>query len=312
MTSFKLPPQRKHPGKSSHFATALFCAVFHLKAAELPAEKPLWKGNPGGPAIELDLESVRQLEASVHSPSGSNRGFSQVSKPSYTIHQASKATATGVGLVLCPGGGYRDVWLDREGHDLGIWLQKQGITTLVLKYRTNYRPNQTEAAYPWADYLRAATADARQALQILRSQASSRHLDPEKIGIGGFSAGGHLALTVSLGMYGDNQPDATLPGPNFAGLFYPWLREDLTAEGIVEENDALPPMFFMNALDDRLTPADRCIEFFKRIHEKGVPSELHLYSQGGHGFDLGESKGASTPMWKESFVAWLADTGFIR
>ena len=210
------------------------------------------------------------------------------------------------------GGGYRDVWLDREGHDLGIWLQKQGITTLVLKYRTNYRPNQTEAAYPWADYLRAATADARQALQILRSQASSRHLDPEKIGIGGFSAGGHLALTVSLGMYGDNQPDATLPGPNFAGLFYPWLREDLTAEGIVEENDALPPMFFMNALDDRLTPADRCIEFFKRIHEKGVPSELHLYSQGGHGFDLGESKGASTPMWKESFVAWLADTGFIR
>ncbi|HCB96943.1 MAG TPA: hypothetical protein DEP78_01635 [Verrucomicrobiales bacterium] len=90
------------------------------------------------------------------------------------------------------------------------------------------------------------------------------------------------------------------------------MREDLTAEGIVEENDALPPMFFMNALDDRLTPADRCIEFFKRIHEKGVPSELHLYSQGGHGFDLGESKGASTPMWKESFVAWLADTGFIR
>ncbi len=146
MTSFKLPPKKKHPDQLRHFATILLCAVFHLKAAELPAEKPLWKGNPGGPAIELDLESVRQLEASVHSPSGSNRVFSQVSEPSYTIHQASKATATGVGLVLCPGGGYRDVWLDREGHDLGIWLQKQGITTLVLKYRTNYRPNQSEPA----------------------------------------------------------------------------------------------------------------------------------------------------------------------
>ena len=244
MTSFNLPPQKKHPGKSSHFATALFCAVFHLKAAELPAGKPLWKGNPGGPAIQLDLESVRHLEASVHSPSGSNRVFSQVSEPSYTIHQTSKATATGVGLVLCPGGGYRDVWLDREGHDLGIWLQKQGITTLVLKYRTNYRANQSESAYPWADYLRAATADARQALQILRTQASSLHLDPEKIGIGGFSAGGHLALTVSLGMYGEDEPDAKLPRPNFAGLFYPWLREDLTAEGIVEQNDTLPPHVF--------------------------------------------------------------------
>ncbi len=112
-------------------------------------------------------------------------------------------------------------------------------------------------------------------------------------------------------MYGDNEPDATLPGPNFAGLFYPWLREDLKAEGFIEEIDALPPMFFMNALDDRLTPADRCIEFFKRIHKKASLQVAPLQPR-GHGFDLGEGKGTSTPMWKESFVAWLADTGLIR
>ena len=114
MTSFKLPPQKKHPGKSSHFATVLVCAVFHLKAAELPAEKILWKGNPGGPAIELDLESVRQLEVSVHSPSGSNRVFSQVSEPSYTINQASKATATGLAWCFAP----------EEATEMSGWIER--------------------------------------------------------------------------------------------------------------------------------------------------------------------------------------------
>ena len=289
-----------------------FCGALHLTAADLPAERSLWKGVPGGTAIQFDKESVRSHEVSVHSLSGSNRVFSQVFESSYTMHQAPETIATGVGMVICPGGGYRDVWLDREGHDLGIWLQKQGITSLVLKYRTNYGAEQSKPKYPWTEYLTAVVADARQGIQILREEATSLNLDPEKIGIGGFSAGGHLALSVALGLYADSGSRTPLSTPSFAGLFYPWLRDDLRAEGVVENQDHLPPMFFMNALNDRLTPANRCIEFFTRIHSKGVPSELHLYSRGGHGFDMGEGKGASTRMWKNSFVAWLTDTGFIE
>ncbi len=286
--------------------------AFGLNAADLPAEKPLWKGKPGGAVIQFDKESIRHNKVSVLAPSGSNRVFSQVSEPSYSIHQAPEAIATGVGMVICPGGGYRDVWLDREGHDLAIWLQKQGITSLVLKYRTNYPVKESKPKYPWAEYLLAATADARRGIQILRDEAASLNLDPQKIGIGGFSAGGHLALSVALGLYADSNSETNLFRPAFAGLFYPWLREDLMADGVVEKRDDLPPMFFMNALDDPLTPARRCIEFFTRIHAKGVVSELHLFSKGSHGFDLGEGRGASVPLWKNSFVAWLTDSGFIE
>jgi acetyl esterase/lipase len=289
-----------------------YCGVLHLTAADLPAERSLWKGVPGGNAIQFDKESVRSHKVSVHSLSGSNQVFSQVFESSYTIHQAPETIATGVGIVICPGGGYRDVWLDREGHDLGIWLQKQGITSLVLKYRTNYGAEQSKPKYPWPEYLTAVVADARQGIQILRNEATSLNLDPKKIGIGGFSAGGHLALSVALGLYADSGSNTALSDPNFAGLFYPWLRDDLTSEGVVEKHDHLPPMFFMNALNDRLTPANRCIEFFTRIHSKGAPSELHIYSKGGHGFDMGEGKGASAPLWKKSFLAWLTDTGFIE
>ena len=124
-----------------------YCGALHLTAADLPAERSLWEDFPRVNAIEFDKESVRSHKVSIHSLSGSNRVFSQVFESSYTIHQAPETIATGVGIVICPGGGYRDVWLDREGHDLGIWLQKQGITSLVLKYRTNYGATiQTEVS----------------------------------------------------------------------------------------------------------------------------------------------------------------------
>lgn len=312
MIRFTLFPFPRTVSMLSIVGVFTFSGASHLMAADLPPEQPLWKGVPGGPVIQFDKEAVRINKASAHSLSGGNRVFSHVFEPSYTIHQAPETIATGVGIVICPGGGYRDVWLDREGHDLGIWLQKQGITSLVLKYRTNYEAKQSKPKYPWTEYLTAVTADARKGIHILRNNASSLNLDPEKIGIGGFSAGGHLALSVALGLYADSESETTLSEPNFAGLFYPWLRADLTAEGVVEQHDHLPPMFFMNALDDRVTPSNRCIEFFTRIHSKGVLSELHLYSRGGHGFDMGEGKGASTQMWKTSFVAWLKDSGFIE
>ena len=312
MTRFLLLPC---PRKESLilFAVLLFgLAPFSGLGANLPREKVLWKEHRGGPSIEFDKESVRIHSASPKAPSGSNRVFSQVSDPTYTIHPAPDHLATGVGIVLCPGGGYRDVWLDREGHDLGIWLQQKGVTTLVLKYRTNYQNGQDEPKYSWEHYLTAITADARRAIQVLRENAEDLHLDTDKIGIAGFSAAGHLALSVTLGLYRGVQSEATLSSPNFSGLFYPWLRNDLKAEGVVEKAVNLPPMFFMNALDDRMTPADQCIQFFNRVHQKGVVSEMHLYSKGGHGFDLAEGKAHSTPLWKISFVAWLKDVGLIE
>jgi hypothetical protein len=148
--------------------TAAFCA-------ELPEEKPLWSATRFENPIHYDIkEAVKPNRASKSSPSGSNRVFSFVAEPTYSIHQTPKAQATGVGLVICPGGGYRDVWLDREGHDLALWLKGRGITSLVLKHRTNNGAHGEDRKYPWDVYLPAVFADARQTIRILRFQALRR------------------------------------------------------------------------------------------------------------------------------------------
>ncbi len=279
-------------------------------SAELPEERPLWPSAEFKNAIHYDVkETVRPNRASKGSLSGSNRVFSFVAEPTYSIHPAAKADANGVGLVICPGGGYRDVWLDREGHDLALWLKSRGITSLVLKYRTDNGGEGDDRKYPWEVYLPAVFADARQAVRVLRSHAAELNLDPNKIGICGFSAGGNLAFNT---VFRPEPADAANPvsgNVNFAGLFYPGLREEFGE--MVAKTKPLPPLFIMNAIDDTLTPASRCVEFSQTVLKAGGRVELHLFAKGGHGFDLGDGRGESATLWKESFVAWLKDCGFI-
>ncbi len=280
--------------------------------ADLPPERPLYQeGTRPDRIIQYDApERVREVRVSPDAPSASNRVFSMVSQPTYSIHRPEKPN--GVGLVICPGGGYRDVWLDREGHDLAIWLKQHGITSLVLKYRTNANSGSGRA-YPWKEYLPAVEADARQAIRILRSNADQYRLKPNKIGICGFSAGGNLAILATL----HSEPKSTNPGvsgmPDFAGLFYPWLREDYS--DIIKSRSApesatqkICPVFIMNAADDRVTPAKDCVEFYTQLTNAGVPTEIHIFSKGSHGFDLGKGRGQSAAIWPSSFVAWLKDS----
>ncbi|MGA2863718.1 MAG: alpha/beta hydrolase [Verrucomicrobiota bacterium] len=288
---------------------ALFLCTAVL-SAELPEERPLWPGADFKNAIHYDVkETVRTNQTSKGSPSGSNRVFSYVAEPTYSIHQAAKADANGVGLVICPGGGYREVWLDREGHDLALWLKPRGITSLVLKYRTNNGAEGDDRKYPWDVYLPAVFADARQAIRILHSHAAELNLDPNKIGICGFSAGGNLAFNT---VFRPEPAEAAHPvsgNVNFAGLFYPWLREEFGE--MIAQTRPLPPLFIMNAIDDKLTPVNRCLDFSQTVLKAGGRVELHLFAKGGHGFDLGDGRGESATLWKESFVAWLKDCGFI-
>jgi acetyl esterase/lipase len=297
------------------FVTGLLIGT-PLRASELPPELPLWKTPPSDHPIQYKVEEqVRSPRPRPGAPSGSNRVFSYVSSPTYSIHRPEKPN--GVGLVICPGGGYRDVWLDREGHDLAVWLKAHHVTSLVLKYRTNARDEDGKMAFSWEDYLPAVQADARQAIRILREGAAELDLQPDKIGICGFSAGGNLALLSAL----YSEPKQLKPQvsgmPDFAGLFYPWLRDDygqiITSRSAPESaTRAICPIFVMNASDDQLTPADKCIDFYKMLLQAGVKTELHLYSQGSHGFDLGVGRGESVAMWPVSFVAWLRDVNVIE
>ena len=296
------------------FATTLSFGTT-LPAVELPPEAPLWeKGSPELAAQRDAKEEVRSLEPQAGSPSGFNRVFSSVSSPTYSIHRPQNPN--GVGLVICPGGGFRDVWLEREGHDLAIWLKDHNVTSLVLKYRT-FVASDKGPPNTWANTLRAAEEDARQAVRVLRKRAAALQLDPSKIGICGFSAGGQLALKCAL--YAEPKPpEGEVSGmPDFAGLFYPGIPDDVsqvltnrTASGATAAG--ICPFFIVNARDDTLTPADKCVAFYALLLKAGVNAELHVFSKGSHGFDLGTGRGMSVAIWPTSFAAWLRDCSIIQ
>ena len=281
-----------------------------LLSAELPPETPLWEKAPQKADVK---EQVRSLKARADSPSGSNRVFSFVSAPTYTIHRPNKPN--GVGLVICPGGGFVDVWIDREGHDLAIWLKKHNVTSLVLKYRT--RPVKLNGRNAWLNYQRTVQADARQAIRILRKKAEALGLRPDKIGICGFSAGGHLAINTAFRAEGKLARGEVSGMPDFAGLFYPGIPDDVgeimaarTAAG--KGGGGICPMFIVNARVDRLTPSEKCIDFYAMLLKAKVKAELHVFGKGSHGFGLGAGAGKSAALWPTSFVAWLSDSDVIQ
>ena len=277
--------------------------------AEQPPELALWKNAPPGSTGEPDVkERVRSHKAERGSPSGLNRAFSSVSRPAYSIHRPEKPN--GVGVVICPGGGFRDIWIDREGHDLAIWLKGHGVTSLVLKYRT--RPAVIGSKDVWRNYQRSVRTDGWQAIRVLRQKASELGLKPDRIGICGFSAGGHLAISCALHPESKLKEGAVSGMPSFTGLFYPGIPDDVdeavaARTGHKGDTSDICPMFIVNARGDRLTPAEKCIGFYAKLLKVGVNAELHVFSKGSHGFGLGAGRGRSVAMWPTSFVAWLFD-----
>jgi acetyl esterase/lipase len=276
-------------------------------------EFPLWPhGIPDNP-VQYPQEKVRFEKAHESSPSQMNRVFSQVSDPAYMLFNADKSSSSGVALVICPGGGFRDVWYDREGVDFALWLAEKGITSLVLKYRT-YNPDTEGFTLQRNRYNGEVYADALQAIHILRSQATELGIDKSRIGIAGYSAGGNLSLMAALEVYEDILPSYTgfkeNTLPDFACLIYPGVNESYIKA--IETNEHIPPMFMINGAEDDVTPADKCIELYSALLQKKVPAELHIYAKGRHGFDSGIGRGKGIASWQDSFILWLKDMKILE
>ena len=191
------------------------------------------------------------------------------------------------------------------GHEIALQFKEQGITSIVLKYRTNTKDNTGKRPYPREVYLPAATADAKEAIRILRSQAQALNIDPNKIGVGGFSAGGHLSLSVLINP--DEPGDDTYP--DFAYLIYPWLQKGYREE--ITNAQGLPPIFIVNGQEDTATPADTALLFYQILYKKKVPAELHIYSKGGHGYGLRKSD-HPVSHWPQRCGEWLAVSGLLE
>lgn len=259
---------------------------------------PIWTGDPPGTAATAPPEQVRLNELGEHI-------VSSVHHPSLTPYQPDPAQATGAAVIVIPGGGHRELWMDHEGYRVAQWLASHGIAAFVLKYRLAAEPGSTYAVE------RDELADVQHAIRLVRSRAATWHIDAARVGVLGFSAGGELALLAAI------RPEVASDGvanaveresarPDFAGLMYPGLSENLQLPS------ALPPMFLLCGEQDSAAIAGRLPELQLAIEKAGGSAELHILAHANHGFGMRDSNPPSIAIWPTLFYNWLAASGFLK
>jgi len=288
--------------------TALLC-VSPLVAGE-PETLNLWPGKPPGETKELppEADTTKPTDQLIAGKSVARIG--NVSTPTLTIYRPSPDKDTGAAVVICPGGGHHILAYDLEGTEVAEWLNSIGVTAVLLKYRVPFRDPERR----WG----AAVQDAQRAVCVVRSHAADWKLDPDRIGVLGFSAGGQTAALAAL--FGEERQyeaadaaDKASPRPNFAVLVYTGglLKKDsreLVPEAKV--TGGAPPMFLAHAQDDPV-PAANSLLLALALKEAGVPAELHLYAKGGHGFGLRPTADPCT-QWPARCAEWLESQGLLQ
>jgi acetyl esterase/lipase len=233
----------------------------------------------------------------------------------------SKDQRNGSSVIICPGGGYRILAIEHEGYAFARWFNERGITAFVLKYRLpNDKAMDEKAIVP--------LLDAQQAIRMVRQNAAEWGLDPSKVGIMGFSAGGHLASTVGTHFQEPvgETADTTSVRPDFMILGYPVVSmlETTTHGGSrkallgsdppldlvqrfsneLQVTAATPPTFIVHSTDDQAVPVENSIRLYQALANHGVPAEMHLYESGGHGYGMAESD-ETLSSWMDRLADWL-------
>lgn len=239
--------------------------------------------------------------------------ITNVSTPTLTIYRPAKDKNTGAAIVVAPGGGYNVLAWEHEGTMVGEWLQSIGVTGVVLKYRVPRRADSPKGAPPIG-----ALQDAQRAISLTRANAKEWGIDPNRVGMLGFSAGGHLTAWAATNFdkraYEPiDDTDKLSCRPDFAVLIYPGGLVDRTnPDQLAPEirvSKTTPPCFFALAYNDN-GPLDGSLKMVAALKKAGVPAEMHIYAQGGHGFGMrvGEKPHAT---WPARCAEWLKSEGFL-
>lgn len=267
-------------------------------AAGLPPEIPLWPGGAPG------SEGRSEQELLVKNPAGEVTSVSRIHHPSLTPCLPAKDKATGAAVLVIPGGGHRVLAIAHEGYHVGEWLRDHGIAAFVLKHRLAKEPGSTYQIEA------ESLADTQRAMRLVRSRAVEWNVDPARLGVMGFSAGGELAWLVSL----RNDPgladakdvvDRQGCKPAFQALIYPGRSAT-----ILPVKD-VPPAFLCAGFGDRTDISEGLAEAYLRFKKAGVPAELHMYSNAGHGFGLRASNQGPHAAWPARFREWLDGRGLL-
>ena len=280
-----------------NFITTLLLFVTTMLSAQNTLELPLWPaGAPNSNGLtgtEEDLDGGR---------------VANVVNPSITVYKANKPN--GMAIIMCPGGGYARLAMNHEGHDMAPWLNAQGITYVVLKYRM---PNS---------HYEVPLSDAEQAIRLVRQHAAEWGVRPDRIGIMGASAGGHLAASLAT-LYSSDETR-----PDFQILFYPVIsmqpgithggsRQNLLGENPSQElenkytlekqvNERTPQAFIMLSADDGAVPPANGIHYFEALLQHQVPATLHVYPTGGHGWGFRDAF-TYKRQWTGELEKWLRE-----
>lgn len=285
--------------------------------AEEPIVLPIWPGAVPGDFGSIGPERVR---APSERPKIKAKLITNVTKPTITFFRPARDKNTGTAMVICPGGGYWDLFWDVEGEEVAAWLNTVGITGIVLKYRVPRRPGQPEPLPAPGPLL-----DAQRAVSLVRSRAVEWGIDSNRIGIVGFSAGGHLAVATAThfdqrAYEPIDEIDKVSCRPNFAVAVYPGYLIAQHPAGVETNKNTLapyiripaetPPVFLVHASDDAVAGSENSVVMYQSLKRAGVSAELHVYARGGHGFGARKSNLPSST-WTDRCVAWLAGSGLL-
>lgn len=305
-------------------------AVVGLTATAARAEGssviPLWPdGAPGGEGVTVVEEVVER----PLSPGGlRDRIVKGVRRPTLTVFEPARPN--GASLLMTPGGGYKWVVMDKEGYECAERFAAAGVTVYVASYRL---PGDGWAAGP-----AVALQDAQRALRLVRARAAAKGLDPRRVGVMGFSAGGHVAGCLSLewdleSYEPRDAADRLSAGPDVSVLVYPVAtmtlpfahrgsRERMLGASPSPEQERAwsleqmvrpdaPPTFLLHAADDAAVPVENSLRLYDALRAAKVPAEMHVFEEGGHGFGLRFARGKPVEAWPDLVLGWWKRKGFV-
>ena len=231
--------------------------------------------------------------------------ITNVHKPSITLFLPPKETATGAGVVIAPGGGHNSLWVDHEGYNVARWLAARGVAGFVLKYRLAREKGSTYTIEG------TSLSDTQRAIRLVKSKGAEWNVDPTRIGVIGFSAGGELAALAATHIE-PGKPGATDPldrlssSAAFFGLLYPAIPADMPL------SKDMPPAFLACGENDRQNISQGLPELYIAMKKVGAQAELHVYTKVGHGFGVRDTTKGPVALWPQRFYEWLDARGFLK
>lgn len=272
-----------------------------------PLVVDLWPGKVPGDVGISGQENSRSYESPlIGKPT---RLITNVTKPTLTIYSPPREQNTGTAMLICPGGGYHDLFWELEGEEVAAWLNSQGMTGIILKYRCPRRPGDVKGEPPLGPLL-----DAQRAVSLVRSRAKEWNINPKRIGMIGFSAGGHLAVATATSFEKRKYDaidaiDEVSCRPDFAVACYSGYLKQKDKDEIpatMQIPAGTPPILLAHSSDDKISDPENSVIMYMALKRAKIPTELHVYATGDHDFGVRQNDKLPSS-WTGLCLRWLRD-----